>query len=70
MKTRIAVGATLLLTLGSAVAGSMLYGQGQRAKAVEPAASAVSSERVTPAMIAEWKRNSSTSDYIAPRVPI
>ncbi|MFL6578632.1 MAG: hypothetical protein ACJ8MR_18550 [Povalibacter sp.] len=69
MKTRIAVGATLLLTLGSAVAGSMLYGQGQeRAKAVAPVTSAPS-ERVTPAMIDQWKQ-SSRSDYIAPRVPI
>jgi hypothetical protein len=71
MKTRIVVGATLLLSLGSAVAGSMLYGQGQdRARADEPAAATVTAETVTPAMIAEWKANSSTSDYIAPRVPI
>jgi hypothetical protein len=70
MKTRIAVGATLLLTLGSAVAGSMFYGQSQREKALEPVTSDIGPERITPAMIAEWKQNSSRSDYIAPRVPI
>jgi hypothetical protein len=70
MRTEIAVGAALLLTLGSAVAGSFLYSQ-ERAKVASPAVSAtVEPEQVTPAMIAAWKQDSSTADYIAPRVPI
>ena len=70
MKTRIVVGATLLLTLGSAVAGSMLYGQEQASVKVEESEASATSERVTPAMIAEWKAKSTTGDYVAPRVPI
>jgi hypothetical protein len=70
MKTKIAVGAALLLSLGSAVAGSMLYNHDEqsREETLEPAA--VSAEHVTPAMIAEWKQNSPIADYVAPRVPI
>lgn len=72
MKTRIAVGATLLLTLGSAVAGSLIYGQGRSAAAThEPvAAAAAAQEQVTPEMIAMWKATAASSDYVAPRVPI
>jgi hypothetical protein len=70
MKTRIALGATLLLTLGSAVAGSMFYGQSQREKPAEAQSAETASQRVTPAMIAEWKQNSSRADYIAPRRPL
>ena len=70
MKTRIAVvGAGLLLTLGSAVAGSLMYGQG-RAEVVVPAIKSMDQEQVTPEMIASWKFSSKSSDYIAPRRPI
>jgi hypothetical protein len=70
MKTHIALGATLLLTLGSAVAGSLLYGQARSAVAVSPTHSTVAADEVTPAMIANWKDHSSSFDYIAPKVPI
>lgn len=67
MKRRIALAAGLLLTLGSAVAGSLLYGQqGASELAVVPE----STEQVTPAMIATWKETSASGGYIAPRVPI
>lgn len=68
MKTRIAVGATLLLTIGSAVAGSILYGQ-SRSVAVEPSAQTPATE-VTPEVIAMWKVKASSSGYVAPRIPI
>lgn len=74
MKTRIAVGTALLLTIGSAVAGSLLYGQGHSVSVeayesvvvVKPAAE----QQVTPEMIALWKATAVSSDYTAPRVPI
>ncbi|MBB6096016.1 hypothetical protein HNQ60_004907 [Povalibacter uvarum] len=68
MKTRIAIGAALLLTLGTAVAGSMLYGQAS-AQAVVEAAPAMQGE-ATPEMIAMWKATATSTDYIAPRVPL
>jgi len=72
MKSRIVVGAALLLTLGSAVAGSFLYGQG-RAAAAEPqlpVAAAAAEQAVTPELIAMWKATAASSDYTAPRMPI
>jgi hypothetical protein len=72
MKTRIAVGAGLLLTLGTAAAGTFIFGQSstQTPRSVELAPGAVTSERVTPQMIAMWKATASSSDYVAPKVPI
>ncbi len=72
MKTRIAVGAGLLLTLGTAMAGTLIYGQG-RSATVQPetAVAAVSATtRVTPEMIAMWRATASTTDYVAPNVPL
>lgn len=69
MKTRILIGTGLLLTLGTAVAGSMLYGQTSAQEVVQAAAPAAY-EPATPEMIAMWKATSSNSDYIAPRVPL
>lgn len=69
MKTRIALGAGLLLMIGSAVAGTLMYGQGR----VESSVSAVTpmaQQEVTPQMIAMWKSTATSSDYITPRVPI
>jgi hypothetical protein len=72
MKTRIALGTGLLLTIGSAVAGSLLYGQGQSASAgaYEAVAVATTAAEVTPEMIAMWKVTAASSGYTAPRVPI
>ena len=73
MKTRIAVGTGLLLTIGSAVAGSLLYGQVlPEVSSYEPVAvAAPAAERhATPEMIAQWKADAASSGYIAPRVPI
>lgn len=72
MKSRIVVGATLLLTLGSAVAGSFLYGQGRVAAAEPqwPVAVVPAEQSVTPELIAMWKATAASSDYTAPRMPI
>lgn len=68
MKTRIAVvGAGLLLTIGSAVAGSVMFGQD---KSEQAASVASASLEVSAETIAMWKATSSTSGYIAPRVPL
>ena len=71
MKTRIAIGAGLLLTIGSAVAGSLIYGQG-RSVSAEPyelvTVAAPARQQVTPEMISRWRLTA--SDYSAPRVPI
>lgn len=75
MKTRIAItGTGLLLTLGSAVAGTLIYGQDRNAFAQPYESVAVATpaadQQVTPEMIAMWKATAVSSDYIAPRVPI
>ena len=69
MKTRIALGAGLLLTIGSAVAGTLMYGQ-VRVEPSVPMVTPVAQQEVTPQMIAMWRATATTSDYVAPRVPI
>ena len=69
MKTRIALGATLLLTIGSAVAGSFIYAQQDRNDSSQDVAGSVQTE-VTPEMIAMWKSTATSSDYVMPRRPI
>jgi hypothetical protein len=68
---RILIGTGLLLTVGTAVAGTLLYGQGTppSADAVGPAAISAASE-ATPEMIAMWAASDSYDDYVAPKVPI
>ena len=68
MKTRIAVGAGLLLTLGTAMAGTLIYGQG-RSATVQPEALSATTQ-VTPEMIAMWRATANSVDYIAPKVPL
>lgn len=73
MKTRIALGATLLLTIGSAVAGSYVYAQQERAEDVlreEPKSEQQARSDVTPEMIAMWKSTAASSDYVVPKLPI
>jgi len=68
MKKRIAIGfVALLLTLGTAVAGTLIYGHSQNSalESDSPAAA-----QVTPETIAMWKATASSRDYIAPKVPI
>ena len=72
MKTRIAVGCGLLLTLGTAMAGTWIYGQGKNDTAAkdEIVVAELRSQEVTPEMIALWKATATSTDYIAPRVPL
>jgi UPF0716 family protein affecting phage T7 exclusion len=68
MKTKIAVGTTLLLTIGSAVAGTMMYGQGraETASVVAP----IAQQPPAAEMVRTWKVAAMPADYIAPRAPI
>jgi len=69
MKTRIAViGTAMLLSLGSAVAGSVIFAQG-KSEVVAPAET-IAQQEPSAETIAMWKATSSTSGYIAPRVPL
>ena len=77
MKKRIALGATLLLTLGTAVAGTFLYGHEQAGAAVLdeqqitlPSDHEPRAQSVTPEMIAMWKASAASTDYDAPKAPI
>jgi hypothetical protein len=75
MKHRIALGTTLLLTLGTAVAGTFLYGQDASGRQVEhsvPLLSATASalQEVTPEMSSAWKATALSTDYMPPKVPI
>jgi hypothetical protein len=70
MKTRIALGASLLLMIGSAVAGTLMFGQSRVEPASVSTVAPVAQQEVTPQMIAMWKATATPSDYIAPRAPI
>lgn len=76
MKKRIALGAAMLLTLGTAVAGTILYGheQAARDRAAEQKITLPSDNQskqtVTPEMIAMWKATAASTDYEAPKAPI
>jgi hypothetical protein len=71
MKRYILVGTSLLLTLGTAVAGTLIYGQAPSTEidSYVPAAS-VSQEQPSLATIEMWKATASSSDYMAPKAPI
>jgi hypothetical protein len=73
MKIRIAVGAGLLLTLGTAMAGTLIYGgQGRSASMHNGEASTpvTAVARVTPEMLAMWRAQAGSDDYISPKVPL
>lgn len=72
MNIRIMLGTGLLLTVGTAVAGTLLYGQGAPASAVEgaPLVTLSATSEVTPEMLAAWAATDSADDYLAPKVPI
>ena len=72
MKTRIAVGAGLLLTLSTAVAGTLMYGSTvAQIEAVSVPTTITAETPVTPEVLAMWSVQSDRDDdYIAPKVPI
>jgi hypothetical protein len=76
MKKRIALGTAMLLTLGTAVAGTFLYGH-EQAALVEMAEQQItlpsdnqSAPSVTAEQIAMWKATAASTDYEAPKAPI
>ena len=71
MKKHILVGTSLLLTLGTAVAGTFMYGHGSSAQvdAYAPASS-VALDQPSPTTIELWKATAISSDYVAPKAPI
>lgn len=74
MKKRIALGAAMLLTLGTAVAGTFLYGHEQaamiEAQITLPSDNQLPAQSVTPQQIAMWKATAASTDYEAPKAPI
>ena len=72
MNIRILLGTSLLLTVGTAVAGTLLYGQGTPAASHElsPALTLSATSTATREMIATWAAADSGDDYVAPKVPI
>jgi hypothetical protein len=78
MKKRIALGGAMLLTLGTAVAGTLLYGHEQTAMVEQmaeqritlPSDNQPSAPSVTPEQIAMWKATAASTDYEAPKAPI
>jgi hypothetical protein len=69
MKKRIALGVGMLLTLGTAVAGTLIYGNVESTASKSGAAGYTTTE-VTPELIAMWKATASSADYVAPKAPI
>ena len=72
MKIKITVGAAMLLSLGSALAGGMMFPKEGSSVTSEiiPAATSVDAREVTPEMIAKWKVTAATADYSPPMLPI
>jgi hypothetical protein len=72
MNVRILLGTGLLLTVGTAVAGTLIYGQSAPAATpvLSPAVALSATSAVTPEMMATWAAADSPDDYIAPKVPI
>ena len=73
MKTRIVMGAAMLLSLGSAVAGGMIYVKDKSGSAVSQlnvSPVAVEALELTPETIAKWKATAATADYSPPMLPI
>jgi hypothetical protein len=70
MKKHILVGTTLLLTIGTAVAGTFMYGQSSSSTGPYAPTTSVALEQPSAATIEMWKESASSSDYIAPKAPI
>jgi hypothetical protein len=72
MKTRIALATGLLLTVGTAVAGTLIYGQSKQAANPElsPTITISAADTVTPEMFAAWQATAGADDYLAPKAPI
>jgi hypothetical protein len=74
MNTRIVLGIGLSLTLGSAVAGTLIYGQdhsGQAGSVYQSPTEMMTSEVApSPDTIAFWKATAVSTEHHTPKVPI
>jgi hypothetical protein len=75
MSNRIVVGTALLLTLGTAVAGTFLYGQTPVTSNATSGTSAplidqTFDEALSVQTMESWKANAVASNYIPPKLPI
>jgi hypothetical protein len=72
MKTKLTIGAAMLLTLGSALAGGLMLQKDASGSALEmtSGAAVIDTHEVTPEMIAKWKATAASSDYSPPMLPI
>jgi hypothetical protein len=71
MKTRITIGTVMLLTLGSALAGGMIYQKkATKSSEFQPTAESVEIRELTPELIAKWKVTAATADYSPAMLPI
>ena len=71
MKKRVALGACLMLSLGTAVGATMIYGHEREQSAPDFQMSlSAETEMPSPEVLAAWKASASTADYITPKVPI
>jgi hypothetical protein len=68
MKIRVLVAVGSLLTIGTAVAGSYMYGHG--AESVASSSEAMASIAVTDSLMANWKASAVSTDYVAPKAPL
>ena len=72
MKIKITVGAAMLLSLGSALAGGIMFPKEGSSVSSEivPVTASVAAREVTPEMLAKWKATAATADYSPPMLPI
>ena len=72
MKTRITIGTAMLLTLGSALAGGMIYQKEKAATSSDTQRTETSTEvrELTPELIAKWKASAASMDSSPAMLPI
>ena len=72
MNIRMVLGTGLLLTVGTAVAGSLFYGEGKAGAntSASPTVTISAANAVTPEMTSAWQAAAGSDDYFAPKVPI
>ncbi len=72
MKTKVTVGAALLLTLGSALAGGMIYQKEKpQSTPAETGATGLDTQiELTPDVIAHWKATAATAEYTPMMLPM
>jgi hypothetical protein len=66
----IAVGASLLLTIGSALGGTFMYAQTDAEGTTADAMANAQASAPTPYTIAMWKATAVSANYISPKVPL